>query len=167
MSETNFNIPKTVVIPVDIKEFRERVILTRKLNEGCDYISDGIKILSEGETTRLLGAFVGNGIDDPSIWMPTIEKIINDLERWKRAKSTMEEKRLIIGMVVGGQTQFKTHIQGMPKQVEEKINKLIQDFIWGKGTYLTIEMPTLTLLHERGGKKVLDSNVRNKAIERS
>lgn len=36
----------------------------------------------------------------------------------------IESKRLIVSMVVGGHMQFRSHVQGMPKNVEEKINTL-------------------------------------------
>lgn len=165
VSGANFNIPKTVAVPVGSKSFQERAISTRQLRQGSDLIPTSIRILGDGEATRLLGTFIGNEICKTSVWTPTIEKIAEDLERWKKARPTMEGKRLIIGMVVAGRTQFRTHVQGMPKQIEERLNKMIREFIWGESSHLTVGMQTLTLPHARGGKKVLDLGARNEAIE--
>lgn len=77
----NFNIFKTVAVLVESKNFRERVIQTRKMKSRSNNILNSVKILNEGETTGLLGTFVGNGISNASIWMPTIEKIVSNLNR--------------------------------------------------------------------------------------
>ncbi|KAF9035020.1 hypothetical protein BDZ89DRAFT_1036318 [Hymenopellis radicata] len=42
----------------------------------------------------------------------------------------MEGRRLIIQMVVGGKTQYLTKVQGMPKEVEQKLERRIRRFLW-------------------------------------
>lgn len=133
-SGAKFNIPKTVIVPVGTKEYREGLATTRKTSPTEPIIPLDIKIVREGEATRLLGAFIGNGIDRMSVWTPTIETIAHDLTRWKKGNPTIEGKRLIIGMVIGGRTQYRTRVQGMPKQVEDLLTKMIRDFIWGENT---------------------------------
>lgn len=88
-SGANFNLPKTVAIPVGLKSFWENLIACRELIPGGRKIPDDIKILSDGEATHLLGAFVGNGIDNASVWTPTIEKVVDDLKRWEKGKPTL------------------------------------------------------------------------------
>lgn len=77
----------------------------------------------------------------------------------------MEGKRLIVSMVVGGRTQYRTAVQGMPKQVEIELTKMIKNFIWGDNSKPTISLETMQLPHEKGGKKLLNLSIRNDAIE--
>lgn len=54
-----------------------------------------------------------------------MEKIVTDLKRWDRSHPTINGRCLIIGMVVGGRTQFRTCVQGMPPEVEQCLRKII------------------------------------------
>lgn len=107
-SGAKFNIPKTVIVPVGSIEHRRAIQITRKSNTDDNTIPDNIKIVDEGEATRLLGAFIGNNIEHTSVWTPTVEAIEKDLKRWGKSNPTLEGRRLIIGMVVGGRSQYRT-----------------------------------------------------------
>ena len=164
-SGASFNILKTVVIPVGTLEYRNRLHLTRKSNPSDQAIPENIRIARDGELTRLLGAFVGNDVDSVSVWTPTLEAIDKDLKRWSRGNPSIEGRRLIINMVVGGRTQYLTRVQGMPRQVEDNLEKKIRDFTWNTDSTPTISLATLRLPLEEGGRKVLDIKIRNEAIE--
>lgn len=162
-SRASFNVPKIVVVLVGKTEYRENLINTRCFNQTNPPISD-IYIVREEKATRLLRAFIGNEINEASIWAPIVEAVAKDLKRWAKGHPTIEGKRLVIEMIVEGHTQYKTCVQGMPQQVEAILNKIIKDFMWGN-SHSTIELETLQLLYERGGQKLLNLKVRNEAIE--
>ncbi|KAJ8455816.1 hypothetical protein ONZ51_g12320 [Trametes cubensis] len=69
------------------------------------------------------------------------------------------------GMEVGGRTQFLAKAQGMPPEVEAKVEKLTSDFVWGPGKKATINRDTLMLPVSQGGLNMLDIKARNEAIE--
>ncbi|EIN07928.1 hypothetical protein PUNSTDRAFT_37949, partial [Punctularia strigosozonata HHB-11173 SS5] len=129
-SGTKFNVAKTAIIPLGPKEYRDQLIETRKLDDTHESISAGISISKDGTAIRFLGAWIGNEIDDATPWGPVIEKIDAALTRWERGHPTLEGRRLIVQMVVGGMTQYLTKVQGMPKDVETHLSKKIQSFVW-------------------------------------
>jgi len=65
-------------------------------------------------------------------WEPIISKITTKLNQWEKAHPTLNGKRLIIQVVVGGHTQFLTKAQGMPEPIEKALTKIISNFIWGE-----------------------------------
>ncbi|KAF5314570.1 hypothetical protein D9611_007204 [Ephemerocybe angulata] len=65
---------------------------------------------------------------------------------------------------VGGRTQFKTRVQGMPQEVEKCFEKMITKFVWN-GRMPAVNAETLRLPHEEGGFKILDVRARNEAID--
>jgi hypothetical protein len=77
-SGAKFNVGKTEVIPYGSQEFRERVIDTRQLHPGDSHVPQEVHIAKEGEAVRILGSFIGNGVEAFSVWTPTLEKIDAD-----------------------------------------------------------------------------------------
>lgn len=162
-SGAKFNVGKTEIVPIGSKEYRDQVVQSRKGQQNHPPIPDNIKIAKEGEPVRALGAFVGNGIEECSVWTPTIETIETALKRWQRSHPTVDGKRLIINMEVGGRTQYRTTVQGMPLSVEKHLNKTIREFYWGgKAAYVSAE--TLALSLDKGGLKSIDLGARREAI---
>ncbi|KAJ7182495.1 hypothetical protein C8R43DRAFT_818176, partial [Mycena crocata] len=83
--------------------------------------------------------------------------------RWQTTHPTLEGKRHIISMVIGGRTQYLTRVQGMPQEIEQTLVKLIRSFLWdGKTSRVSLE--TMILPVNQGGKGILDIPGRNKAI---
>jgi len=77
---------------------------------------------------------------------------------------TMLSRRLIIQMFAGGISQFMTTVQGMPKDVEDRKQKLINIFIWGENK-AAINLKQTWQPFEKGGFKLLDIHARNEAID--
>jgi len=75
--------------------------------------------VSDMSAVRVLGAFVGNKIDQMSIWSPICDEIDNDLNCWNRSHSTINGHCLIVNMVIGTHTQYLSQVQGMPQAVTE------------------------------------------------
>lgn len=160
-----FNIAKTEVIPIGSDEYRANLISTRKTNENSDPIPPNIKIAIEGQPVRILGAWIGNGVDQATPWTPTIEKIEAVLQRWEANHPTSEGRRLITQMIIGCMTQYLAKVQGIPEAALKTLEKLIRNFAWNGESKPTIAMTHMSNTTNEGGKKVLDINARNDTIQ--
>ena len=159
-----FNIPKTLVIPIGPKNYRVKMIETRKLNENGPSIPDHICIVGEEQPVRILGGWVGNEISQVTPWAPVIERISANLKRWEAGHPTIEGRRLIVQMVVAGMTQYLTKVQGMPGSTERTLTDIIRKFTWNGEGRPAVSLDYLSCNTKDGGKKVLDINARNEAI---
>ena len=99
-------------------EYRTNLISSRRINPGCEPIQQNIKIATEGQPVRVLGAWIGNGVDQATPWTPTIEKIAASLKKWEANHPTTEGRRLITQMIIGGMTQYLAKVQGIPETAE-------------------------------------------------
>ncbi|PPQ71789.1 hypothetical protein CVT25_005500 [Psilocybe cyanescens] len=163
-SGAKFNVSKTVIIPVGTEEYRSQVVETRKIRPDREPIPHPITVAEDGCAVRVLGAFVGNRIDQTGVWGPTIEKLNARLKQWDRGHPTQNGRRLIVGMEVGGLTQYLTRVQGMPKQIEKEITRTLTKFMWDGGSSM-VNATTLSRQVKEGGKDLLDLEARNDAIE--
>jgi hypothetical protein len=159
-----FNIGKTEMIPIGKIEHRDRVRATRFVNglRGTP-IPEHIKIAAEGEPIRTLGAWVGNGIEQTETWSRTLEKIDAALDQWELGHPSMEGRRLILLMVVGGMTQYMATVQGMPASVEEKLERRVRSFLWEEKPRVRVNKETVYAPSDVGGKNLLDIVARNEA----
>lgn len=164
VSGAKFNVKKTVVIPAGTPEYRESVISSRQLQENQNPIPDDVQIATDGTPVQVLGAYVGNNVNQLAVWTPTLEKIDHKLERWSRSHPTQDGKHLIIGMVVGGLTQYLTRVQGMMEEVTALIRRRITKFLWDD-TSPMVSAQTMSGQLIDGGKKILDIHARNEAID--
>lgn len=136
----------------------------RKLNETDDQIPQDVHILNDEESVRILGAWIGNSPDDKTPWNRVINKITKSLNQWIKSKPTLEGKRLTVQMIVGGITQFLTKAQGMPKDIEKAIEKIIKSYTWDSD-HAAISIDRLSFPKETGGRKMLDIKTWNRAIK--
>jgi hypothetical protein len=152
-STAKFNIQKTEIIPIGTEMYRRKVIDQRKTCEDGTEIPENWHIAKDGEAIRILGAWVGNKINAESIWVPLIEKIDSALDRWERVNPTIEGRKIIIQMVIGGMTQYLANVQRMrmPKSVENRLIKRQRKFIWGERTMSPVSMGTLHAQKSIGG----------------
>ncbi len=67
-------------------------------------------------------------------------------------------------MVVGGMTQFLTKVQGMPQEIEKRLEQRVQKFPWGNKNKININKETIYAPITGGGRNLLDIPIRNKAI---
>ncbi|KAF8053962.1 hypothetical protein FPV67DRAFT_1442790, partial [Lyophyllum atratum] len=93
-------------------------------------IPDDLHIARDGEAVRILGAWFGNKVDAKEPWEKTIKKVEDSISRWEKSHPSMEGRKLIAQMMVGGMTQYLTQVQGMPKTIEQKLRKIIRKFVW-------------------------------------
>ena len=164
-SSAKFNIQKTEVIPIGTPEYRAQLVETRKINNHSTEIPPHIHIAKDGEPVRILGTWIGNKIDDENVWTPLLGKIDRALERWEKGNPTIEGRKLVVQMVVGGMTQYLTQVQGMPTAIEKRLEKRIRKFIWGERTLSPVNFETVLAPIQKGGRSVLDIKTRNEAID--
>ncbi|KIY48682.1 hypothetical protein FISHEDRAFT_58747 [Fistulina hepatica ATCC 64428] len=150
-SRAKFNEEKMVVIPLGDPEARN--------------IPTAIKVLRDEETTRILGAQVGNSKNAVQPWTPVVEKVDETLQRWSLKHPTLEGKRLLVQWFPGGMTLFLTMAQGMPEDVEDKLEKRICDFVQENDNSPYVGMDTMMLPKEEGGRGILDVRARNEAAK--
>ena len=85
-----FNMAKTEVIPIDTRQYHERLIESRKLDDLSEPIQLNIRVVKEGQPVRVLGAWIGNSVDQATPWTLTIKKIVTSLKRWEANHPTTE-----------------------------------------------------------------------------
>jgi hypothetical protein len=164
-STAKFNAHKTVLLPFGKSSYRQKVITERRINNHSpiDDINTTIRIVPDGESCRMLGAWIGNNIPYTTPWPSVLEKMNTDLMCWQATHPTLEGKHHIISMVIGGRTQYLTRVQGMPKDIEDTLERLTRSFLWdGKTARISLEAMILPV--DQGGKGILDISSRNKAI---
>jgi hypothetical protein len=166
VSGTKFNIGKTEVVPIGTTAHREQVVSTRRLNQlDREPLSNQIKIASNGDTIRFLGAWIGNHTDIANPWELVMDRIKLKLERWGTAHPTMKGRKTIIQAVIGGMTQFLMMAQGMPPNIEDMLTKMIRKFMWAANSSPRLALEILQSPVEAGGLNLLDIKVCNEAIE--
>jgi ribonuclease HI len=164
-SGAKFNISKTVVIPIGEPEHRKRVLASRKLNLRDESIPEAIKIAEEGEATRILGGWVGNDIDQTGPWTRVVEDITTSLERWNRSSPTIEGRKLIVQMVVGGKSQYLHMVNDMPANIMAQLTKQISLFMNKLNTRPRVSRERLYAPREKGGLNLLDLETQDEALQ--
>jgi hypothetical protein len=165
-SGAKFNVEKTKIIPVGTPTHQEEIITNRKSGNPDDpsIIPNGIRIAKESEPTRALGAFVRNKVDNASVWTPTLETLENKVNFWNRSNPSQEGRSYITKMEPGGRTQYRTMVQGMPKIATKRVTKIINEIMWNH-KQPRVRKEIVSLPYDFGGKKALDIDLRNKAID--
>ena len=64
------------------KYTRAEALKDRKTKPNTTEINAKIHIFKDGEAIRILGGWIGNGINDKCIWSKVIDKIANYFECW-------------------------------------------------------------------------------------
>ncbi|KAF5332006.1 hypothetical protein D9611_008889 [Ephemerocybe angulata] len=164
-SGARFNVDKTETIPVGTPHYREQVLDTRLARAGDESsrIPPNIKIAKEGEAVRALGAFVGNGIDDVSVWTPTMETMHDKADNWQKSYPSLEGRSYITKLEPGARTQYRTMVQGMPTEIEDEVIAVIAEIIWD-GKIPGVDRDTMSLPYALEGEAVLDIKLRNQSI---
>ena len=160
-----FNEPNTKIIPIGTKDYRRKVLEQRKINNWDLPLRPGVEVMADGIALRILGAWLGNDVDDDLTWDIVIKKVEEKLERWSRCHPSTTGKCLIAQLVVGGQTQFLTKAQGMSRNTETRLNRILTDFVWEGNPHYSIDKETLRKPGTQEGINLLDVAARNRAIQ--
>jgi hypothetical protein len=163
-SSAKFNVSKTEIIPIGSREYRPRVIQTRKMNVDDDPIPENVHIAIDGESIRILGARIGNGVDIHAIWTPMIEKVDSALERWGESHPALEMRRHICQITIGSMTQYLAQVNGMPKSVEKQFIKTQRGWMWGGSKSSPVQHDMLLAPIKDGGKNMFDLTAQTEAL---
>ncbi len=135
-AKARFNIGKTEIIPIGSEAFRKEMAETYWDTGGWQNYPRNVHVAQEGEAVRILGAFFGNGTSQAGIWTLVLTKIVamrkplmEVIARWRTGHATLQGKRHVIQMIVGGMTQYLTTVQRMPEEVLTRLNKIIRGFL--------------------------------------
>jgi len=74
-SGAKFNLEKTKILPIGLIAHQARVLRTCKINVQDTPWHKQIRIASDGNPIRTLGAWVGNNIKNATSWEPVLRKI--------------------------------------------------------------------------------------------
>lgn len=159
-----FNDTKMEVIPIGHPDYREKVRAWRAPNATSKKFPPQVDVLQEGSTIRVLGAWIGNNPNPSISWSTKVKAIRSALNKWAMCHPSLNGKRLIVQMIVGGMTQYLTKAQGMPPDIEEEIVGIIRSFIWND-TKPMIDLESLFRSKPQGGLDLLDIHSRNQAIQ--
>ncbi len=171
-AKAKFNIGKTEIIPIGSEAFREEMASTyRDTGAWRDYPRN-VHMAQNGEAVRILGAFFGNGVNQADVWTMVLTKIVairqplmQVLARWKEGSATIQGKKHIVQMIVGGITQFLTNVQRMPENIVDRLNKIIRGILWNDRSNSPVALKHMFLPVELGGMGILDLKARSEAID--
>lgn len=163
-SGARFNVTKTEAIPLGTPEYRQRLRDTRRNKAGGTRLQADIHITLEGEPTRSLGGWIGNKVEQAQVWSKTLDKVQCSLDRWAKGRPTLHLKSKIVQITAGAITQYLATVQGMPRIVEDRIEKMVKIFVW-EGARAPLRMDYLYEPLDNGGLGMLDIRSRNDAIE--
>ncbi|EJD46191.1 hypothetical protein AURDEDRAFT_34071, partial [Auricularia subglabra TFB-10046 SS5] len=142
-SGARFNIQKTEIIPMGVESFRRDLIANRRMSEQDIQLPQQVRVARDGEATRILGAWPGNGITNVSAWSVVLDKIQERLDRWTRMHPSILGRSIVSQAIVGGCSQYLTAAQGMPDAMERKLEKITLDFFWNDSKRHPVNMDTL------------------------
>ena len=162
-STAKFNMDKTEILPIGKREFRERMIETRKMGEN--EITDDKRIIKEGESMRTLGSWVGNAKTDTLQWEKVIKSQEKVLEIWSKQNLTTKGKELILKSLVQSKAVFLATVNGMPIEVQNEMTKMYHDFVWNGKKRGLIKWDQAIVKRSEGGLGMPDIKARVEAIE--
>jgi hypothetical protein len=70
-----FNVSKTEIIPIGSPLYHKDVMTTHQIHPSQEPLANDIHIAQDQEPVRMLGAWIGNNIDQATVWSPVLDKI--------------------------------------------------------------------------------------------
>ena len=96
-SGAKFNSGKTEILLIGTHTHRTRLCKTCKLNpKEHNPINEGIRIIRDKETMRVLSTWIGNAMDATASWEPILDKIKKALDHYNNGFPTLKERKMII-----------------------------------------------------------------------
>lgn len=129
-STAKFNPTKTEYLPVGTKEYREKIVKERKI--GKFKIPQEVRIVKDGESMRTPGAWVGNEKSDELQWEKILKNQEKTLQLWSKMNLTFKGKEIILKSLIQSKAMYLSTVNGMPKDVEEKIKKNVYEICMGR-----------------------------------
>ncbi len=171
-AKARFNISKTEIIPIGSEAHRKEMAGTYRTTGTWKNYPLGVHVAQDGEAVRILGAFFGNGIDQVDVWTIVLNKIVamrkplmEVMARWREGNATVQGKRHVVQMIIGGMTQYLTTVQRMPEMIVKGLTKIIRGYLWNDRHTPPVAMEHVCLPVPQGGLGIIDLEARNEAID--
>ncbi|TFK91865.1 hypothetical protein K466DRAFT_470591, partial [Polyporus arcularius HHB13444] len=164
-ARARFNVEKTEVLPAGSREFREMMETRTSTTTLGRSIPPEVRIIRDGELIRSLGAWIGNACDEDTPWRKMIQVLEKNLGYWTRRKPTLHGRKLIVGMEVGGRSQFLAKAQPMSDLIEKRLRTIVTHFVNNGDKHPRVGRDTLYKQTSHGGLNLLDVVARNEAID--
>ncbi|KIO13783.1 hypothetical protein M404DRAFT_107505, partial [Pisolithus tinctorius Marx 270] len=142
-SGAKFNIDKTEIIPIGTQSYCLSLAESTKLNPTSTAFPLTVRIACDGQAVCILGAWLGNKVNEPSVWSPILEKLESCLWKWNTCNPLIKGRRTIIQWTFGSMTQYLTCIQGMPRSTEDFLTKQLKHFAWDSNSKSNINFDVL------------------------
>ena len=162
-STARFNMEKTEYLPVGNKEYRKKVVDTRCF--GDNEIEQGVKIIKDGEAMRTLGSWVGNETNADLQWEGVLRKQEETMAAWSKTNMSLKGREIILKALIQSKAMFLATVNGMPKNVEEKMKSMFKDFLWNGKKRGLMGWNQIIAEREQGGLGIPDVRARVEAIE--
>lgn len=164
-ARARFNVEKTEVLPVGTPKYRLELAERASSSILGMSIPASIKVVRDGELIRSLGAWIGNACDEDAPWIRMIQVLEKNLGFWTRRKPTLNGRKLIVGMEIGGRTQFLAKAQPMSEAIEKRLRTMVTFFMNNGDSHPRVGRDTLYKPVASGGLNLLDVVARNEAID--
>ncbi len=165
-STAKFNNDKNEYLPIGTPEFRKRFYESRKLNDKPgNTISPELRIVKDGEAMRTLGAWVGNNVSTNPQWESILDRQVRTIQLWTKARLSTKGKELIIKSLVQSLAVYLATVNGMPADIETRMNRLFKNFLWDDKKVGYMRYDEVRAPIEMGGLNMPDIKLRNEAIQ--
>jgi ribonuclease HI len=162
-STAKFNDKKEEILAVGTEQFRENFITTRTMATGTR-LPDYVKIVTNQEPMRMLGAYHGNMGRADEQWKKILAKQQEIMNRAQKSHPTTKGKVMILKALIESRALYLAMVNGMPQDIEEKMEKQMRNFLWeGKKGLINWELATQP--RDRGGLGAPSVRARKEAIE--
>ena len=162
-STARFNQQKTEYLPVGEKKYRDKVTKERKV--GGKIIETTASLIKDGQAMRTLGAWVGNNVDPAAQWDNVLESQRKVLKAWRSAHLSYRGKELVLKALAQSKAMFLATVNGMPKDVEEKMTRMFKDFVWDGKPRGLMQWKAAVAPRNKGGLNMPDVKSRLEAIQ--
>lgn len=96
-------------------------------------------------------------------WNGVINKVKNTLNAWRPRRLKLKGKVVVINALILSKVVYAMTVVDMPEWVHKELNSIINNYIWD-GKPARIAHKTLIGKYEEGGLKLVDLNIKKKAI---
>ncbi|KIK12611.1 hypothetical protein PISMIDRAFT_58067, partial [Pisolithus microcarpus 441] len=136
-STAKFNQDKTEILPIGAPDFRQKLIMTRKINSYT--FTEGKTIITDRQPMRTLGAWIGNNIKIDDQWDKILEKQKQKIKLWMPSCPTLRGKELLSKSLIQSRALYLATINNVPQSVEIEMSNLIKSFLWNNKKHGSID----------------------------
>jgi ribonuclease HI/endonuclease/exonuclease/phosphatase family metal-dependent hydrolase len=162
-STARFNDNKEEILAIGTEAFKKDFNESRTMKNG-NRIPDKTKLITPHNPMRMLGAWHGNKGIAKDQWKRILEKQQDIIDLWTNIRPSIKGRILLLKSLVASRALYLAMVNGMPKDVEEKMTKQMSNFFWmGSKPQMTWEQLCQPI--QKGGLNAPSIQARNKAID--